>query len=77
VLHVEEDAYISPYHRCKKRANKNFKNVKKLKNVTKIKKTFVNVIKTLPLLSVVQLSPDAQEMAFEATRNIPFSLVFT
>ena len=27
------------YHRCKKRSNKNFK------NVTEIKKTFVNVIK--------------------------------
>ena len=32
----------------------------------------------LPLLSVVQLinsTPDAQEMASEATRTIPFSLV--
>jgi len=36
----------------KKRSNKNLKNVK---NVTNLKKTFVNVIKTLPLLSVVQL----------------------
>jgi len=31
------------------------KNVKNVKNVTKIKKTSVNVIKKLPLLSVVQL----------------------
>jgi len=31
------------------------KTLKNVKNVTKIKKTFVNVIKTAPLLSVVQL----------------------
>ena len=38
-------------------------------------KTFVNVIKTLSLLSVFNSTPGAQEMAFKATRNMPFSSV--
>jgi len=38
----------------KKRSNKNKKRQKR-KNVTNIKKTFVNVLKTLPLVSVIQL----------------------
>ena len=40
-------------HKCKNVQVK-VKNVKNVKNVTKIKKTSVNVIKKLPLLSVVQ-----------------------
>ena len=52
-------------HRCKNIHIK-IKDVKKVKNVTKIKKTFANVIKTLPLLL---------HMAFKATRNMSFSLV--
>jgi len=41
-------------HRCKNVQVK-LKKRKKRKNVTKIEKKFVNVIKTLPLLTVVQL----------------------
>ena len=46
-----------------------------VKNVTKIKKS-VNVIKKRYLFLVYfNSTPDAQEMAFKATRNMPFSLV--
>jgi len=43
--------------------------------VTKIKKTFVNVIKNVTSSYSTPCTPDAQEMAFKATRNTPFSLV--
>jgi len=42
--------------------------------VIKVKKTFINVIKTLRLLSAAS-TPDAEEMAFKATWDMPFSLV--
>jgi len=44
--------------------------------VTKIKKMFVNAIKKRYLFLVeFNSTPDAQEMAFKATRNMLFSLV--
>ena len=44
--------------------------------MTKIKKTFVNVIKKRYLFLVqFNSTSDAEETAFEATRNMPFSLV--
>ena len=62
------------YRRCKN-VQIRIKNVNKRKNVTKIKDTFVNVIKTVPFLSLVQLTSEAQDMAFKSTQNMPFSLV--
>ena len=58
---------------------KNVKKRKKSKRDKKLKKTFVNVMKKrylfLVFLALFNSTPDAQEMAFKATRNMPFSLV--
>ena len=44
--------------------------------MTKFFKTFINVKKRCLFLVWFNSTPDAQEMAFKATRNMPFSLVF-
>ena len=60
----------------KKRSNKNFKNLKNVKKRDKNKKTFLNVLKQRYLFLVqFNSTPDAQEIAFKATRNMAFSLV--
>jgi len=64
-------------HRCKKRLNKKFKKrLKNVKNVTNIKQNVCKRNKKRYLFLVYfNSTPNAEEMAFEATRNMPFSLV--
>jgi len=53
-------------HRCKKRSNKNLKNVKKRKNVTKINKNVCKRNKKRYLFLVkLNSTPETQEMAFK------------
>ena len=62
------------FHRCKKRSNKIFKNVTNVKKRDKEFKKNVCKRNKNVTSSYFNSTPGAQEMAFKATRNMPFSL---